>query len=429
MSLAGRHVADKNSARAATAAPRIGMDQMQASRRAFVTTAAAAGVLAGAPSLAQAQGTNDAQLAALLNSFADEMLRASPETATSLGLDTGARADLKGKLSDVSRGSMVADQRSCYAMLRRMWAIDPASLSAPERIRYEAVQYALRLGAQGGDFHYGDNSFKSAMSEGSTPFVVSQQTGSLVSVPEFLNSQHKIETRADCESYLARLDAFARQLDQETERVRYDMSSGVIAPDFILDTTLTQARAMRATAAGDSSMVHSLVSRAADRHIDGDWSSRAERTVSGRVYPAIDRQIEALNEAADHAGHDAGVWKLPKGDDYYSWLLRVGTSTNLTADEIHDMGLEQGRAIDARMDEILRRQGMTHGSVGERMSAATRDPRFLKPNTDAGRAELIHYLEGRIAAVRPLLPRLSHMTLRAPVEVQRVPVNIQDGAG
>src|SRR5262245_48643784 len=102
---------------------------MHASRRAFMATAAAAGVLAGAPSLEQAQGSGDAQLAAMLNAFADEMIKASPETATSLGLDKEARADLKSKLSDVSRGSLARDQRDCYAMLRRMWAIDPASLS------------------------------------------------------------------------------------------------------------------------------------------------------------------------------------------------------------------------------------------------------------------------------------------------------------
>lgn len=403
---------------------------MHASRRAFMATAAATGVLAGAPGLAQAQaGSSDAQLAAMLDAFADEMIKASPETATGLGLDKDAHADLKSKLSDVSRGSLAADQRSAYAMLRRMWAIDPANLSPRQRTRYEAVQYALRLGAQGGDFHYGDNTFKSAMGESATPYVVSQQTGSMVGIPEFLNSQHKIDTREDCEAYLARLDAFARQLDQETERVRYDMAHGVIAPDFILDTTLTQARAFRATPAGETGMVHSLASRAADKHIEGDWAARAERIVTSRIYPAVERQIAALNEAADHASHDAGVWKLPQGDAYYSWLLRVGTSTNLTADEIHTMGLEQGRAIDARMDEILRRQGVSRGTVGERMSGATRDPRFLKPNTDAGRAEIISYLEGRIAAVRPLLPRLSHMQLRAPVEVHRVPVNIQEGAG
>ncbi|MBI3437999.1 MAG: DUF885 domain-containing protein, partial [Proteobacteria bacterium] len=107
-----------------------------------MATAAAAGVLAGAPGLARAQtGAGDAQLATLLNAFADEMIKASPETATGLGLDKDAHADLKSKLSDVSRGSLAADQRSAYAMLRRMWAIDPASLSQRERTRYEAVQY------------------------------------------------------------------------------------------------------------------------------------------------------------------------------------------------------------------------------------------------------------------------------------------------
>jgi uncharacterized protein (DUF885 family) len=310
-----------------------------------------------------------------------------------------------------------------------MWTIDPASLSPHARIRYEAVQYAQRLGAQGGEFHYGTNTYGAAMGESATPYVVSQQTGALVGIPEFLNSQHKIETRADCKAYLSRLEAFARQLDQETERVRADMGRGVIAPDFILNTTLTQARAFRATPAAQTGMVRSLATRAADKHIDGDWAARAERIVASRVYPAVDRQLLALNEAADHAGHDAGVWRLPDGENYYAWLLRVATSTNLTAEQIHTMGLEQGREIDARMDEILRRQGLTRGTVGERTSAATRDPRFLKPNTDAGRAEVIRYLEGRIAAVRPLLPRLSHMQLRAPVEVHRVPVDIQDGAG
>ena len=198
------------------------------------------------------------------------MIAASPETATGLGLDKDARADLKSKLSDVSRGALAADQRACYGMLRRMWAVDPASLSAPERTRYAAVQYALRLGAQGGDFHYGDNTFRAAMNENATPYVVSQQTGAMVGIPEFLNSQHQIETPADCEAYLSRLDAFARQLDQESERVRHDMANGVIAPDFILDTALTQARAFRATPAGESGMVHSLASRAAEKHIDGD---------------------------------------------------------------------------------------------------------------------------------------------------------------
>src|SRR5262249_14016073 len=155
-------------------------------------------------------------------------------------------------------------------------------------------QYAFELGADGGRFGYGDNGFGPAMGESATPYVVSQQTGVLVSVPEFLNSQHKIENADDCESYLARLAQFPRQLARETARLRLDAAQDVTPPDFILDTTLTQARAMRGQIAANTQMVQSLATRAAALHIDGAWSSRATDIVERQVYPAINRQIAAL---------------------------------------------------------------------------------------------------------------------------------------
>jgi uncharacterized protein (DUF885 family) len=100
----------------------------------------------------------------------------------------------------------------------------------------------------------------------------------------------------------------------------------------------------------------------------------------------------------------------------------------MSPDEIHQMGLDQGRAIDAEMDALLRAQGLTQGTVGERTSAMTKDPRFVFPNTDDGRAQLLSYVTGRIAALRALMPRLSRLPLKAEVQVKRVPPEIQDGA-
>jgi uncharacterized protein (DUF885 family) len=393
----------------------------------MMVSAAAAGVLAATPASAQA-GSNP-RLGAMFDSFASDIINRSPETATSLGLDNGRRARLKSQLADRSASAMASDRYACFQRLRTLKQIDRASLTGIDAIRYDAVQYAFQLGADGGAFGYGDNGFGPAMSEGATPYVVSQQTGALVSVPEFLNSQHKIETADDCEAYLARLEQFSRQLDQETGRIRRDAARDVTPPDFILDTTLTQARAMRGQIATNTQMVQSLATRAAALHIEGAWSSRAATIVETEIYPAINRQIAALQQVRCGASHDAGVWKLPDGEAYYDWLLKVGTSTPLTPDEVHTMGLEQGALIDAEMDRILKAHGMRQGSVGARMSALTRDRRFIKPNTDAGRAEVIDYLKGRIAAIRPLLPRVSRMQLRAPVEVHRVPPDIQDGAG
>ncbi|HVY86004.1 MAG TPA: DUF885 family protein [Caulobacterales bacterium] len=401
---------------------------MHTSRRDILAGAASVGALLALPQNAMAQPSGHAGFAALLDSFADEILQSAPESATGLGLDKGARARLKSRLSDHSLAAAAADRAACQSRLRRLAAFDRNSLSGVDAIRYDAVQYAFQLGADGGAFGYGDNSFGAAMGEYATPYLVSQQGGAYATIPEFLNSQHKIETAADCDAYLARMHAFARQLDQETARTNHDVAAGVVAPDFILDNALGQLTAMRGQAAGETGLVRSLTHRAQAAHIAGDYAARATRIVEREIYPALDRQIAAIRAARARAGHDAGVWRLPRGEDYYAWQLRVGTSTTLSADDIHNMGLEQGRAIDARMDAILRKQGMTEGSVGARVTALTHDPRFVKPNTDAGRAEVVAYCEGRIAAIRALLPRVSHMALRAPVEVHRVPVDIQDGA-
>src|SRR5204863_6439239 len=113
--------------------------------------------------------------------------------------------------------------------------------------------------------------------------------------------------------------------------------------------------------------------------------------VETEVYPALRAQLETLKSLRAKAGHDAGVWRLPNGEAYYRWLLKEATSTSLTPEEVHQMGQEQNRAIEARMDGLLKAQGLTQGSVGERMTALGKDPKYLFPDTDAGREQLLTY--------------------------------------
>jgi uncharacterized protein (DUF885 family) len=142
----------------------------------------------------------------------------------------------------------------------------------------------------------------------------------------------------------------------------------------------------------------------------------------------MDRQIATFSEATAHAPHTAGVQRLPQGDAFYAWALRLGTTTTQSPAEVHRIGLEQNRAIQDRIDGLLKKQGLTRGTVGERVQALNKDPRFLYPDTDAGRAQLIAYLNDCIARIRPLLPQVSHLGLKADVMVKRVPPDIQDGA-
>jgi uncharacterized protein (DUF885 family) len=391
------------------------------SRRHFLMSGAAAGLAVTAgPALAAL----DPKLAALLDGIANDALDTMPETQSYLGLDTGARAAARGRLNDRSRAGR-ARTLADIARYRKMLAtVDRAALAGHDRILYDSVAYELANGAAGGRFDYG----AVYAFGGGNPYLVSQQDGAYQGVPEFLDSVHRIENKADAEAYLARLAAFATALDQETEGVKHDAGEGVVPPDFILDTTIEQMKGLRGVAAAQSRMVGSIARRTAEHRIAGDWAARATKIVSSAVYPALDRQIAAISAIRAKANADAGAWKLPQGEDYYAWLLQYATSTDLTPEAIHQMGLEQGRDLDARMDAVLKSQGLTQGTVGERLAALTRDPKQLFPNTDAGRAEAIAYVEEKIAELRKLLPQVSRMTLKADLTVKRVPPDIEAGA-
>ena len=291
------------------------------------------------------------------------------------------------------------------------------------------MTYALELGRDGSRFAFGNNTLSSAMGESSGPYVVSQQGGAYSGTPEFLDSQHRVDTKDDADAYLSRLAAFARVLDQETDRIKADAGKGVILPDFMLSNTIGQQEGLLKVPADKARMVSSLATRAKAKGITGDYEARAIKIVSTEVYPALQRQLDTLKGLSAKAGHDGGVWRLPDGEAYYAWLLKVGTTTSLTPKEVHQMGLDQNAAIEARMDGLLQKQGLTKGTVGERMIALGKQPQYLFSNDDAGRAQLIAYLNGVIASVRPKLSQAFDLKLKAPVQVKRVPPDIQDGAG
>jgi uncharacterized protein (DUF885 family) len=402
--------------------------QFALNRRNFVQGLGATAALPFIPGIAHAAAAgNKAALRPTLDGFAEEILKLSPEQATTLGVDKGTRATLKGQLSDLSPSGLAQWTDQVKSMKQRLAVVDRGSLSAADQIRLNTVGYACDRALEGTKFRYGGGA-ASGFYGGTSPYVVSQQNGAVTSVPEFLNSQHSIETKADCEAYLVRMQAFARQIGEESEQIRADASGGVMPPSFIAANALGQLKGYLAIPAAQQPVVSSLVTRAQKAGIGGDWRARAAAILDRAVYPALDRQIAAFTAATANAPDTASVARLPDGEAYYAWALRLGTTTTQTADEVHTIGLEQNRELLGKMDALLKAQGMTKGSVGQRVQALNKDPRFLFPNTDEGRAQLIAYLNGRIAAIRPLLPQLSHLNLKAEVQVKRVPVDIQDGA-
>ncbi|WP_296002915.1 DUF885 family protein [Rugamonas sp.] len=403
------------------------------SRREVLGLALSAAAVAALPSLARADGAaaapaaaGDAPFDAALAAFAEEILLLSPTSATGLGLDNGARAALKARLGDASPAGDAAWEAQVKSMLKRLAALDRGALSAAAQTRYDTVQYAANAGIEGLRFSYGGAA--AGFNGGTAPFPVTQQDGAIFSVPEFLDSQHQIKDAADAEAYLARVAALATVLDQETARIEEQAAKGILPPDFIAHNALTQMHGYRKVAVARQKLVTSLVERTAKLGIAGDWDARVSKLVGGAVYPALERQIAAYAKATAKSTGEAGVYRLPDGEAYYQWALKLGTTTTRGAAEIHAIGLEQNRQLQARIDAILKSQGLKTGTVGERMQALVKDPKRSYPDNDKGREQLIADCNARVDAVRALMPRISHMDLKAPLMIKRVPADIQDGA-
>ena len=392
-------------------------------RRTFLATGATAALLPlnQAPALAASAGSNDARLNALFEEIFQERVRTSPELATSLGLDKGANAGLKAKLDTrpaaVQRREELARARRSIARVR---AIPPATLSDAAKLNREVVLYALETATVAPS--------RWAINSAQRPYPVFQQGGAYFSTPDFLNSAHTIETAADADAYLSRLSQFATTLDNDTAEQRAQAARGFLAPGWSIDLTLGQMRKLRGVAPDKSTMVESIVKRTAAKGLAGAWGARATDIVTTAVYPALDRQIALMERLRPTSRPGDGAWRLPNGGAIYAEALRQATTTNFSPDEVHRMGLTQVAEISAQLDTILKAQGYTQGSVGERLAVLNRDPKQLYPDTEAGRAQLIADLNEDVRDMAGRLPR-SFLTLpTAPLEIRRVPVEIQDGA-
>jgi uncharacterized protein (DUF885 family) len=380
---------------------------------------ASASVFLACPATVLAAGQGDGALNRLFDQFMKENLDNSPMTVTSLGLDTGARAYQKSQIDDASLAGIAKDKAITASQLARLHAFDRNSLTPKGEVSYDVIQYGLVSNADANKrFAYGPGG-------AGQPYILSQLTGSYSQGPSFLDTQHIIATKADADAYLARLAAFAVTMDQEIESARHDIALGVVPPDFALAKTWSQMKDLRLPEPEKSSLVDSLVRRTKEKNIAGDWSGQAAKILKEKYYPALDRQIALVAEMQKHAAHDAGVWRLPDGEAYYRASLKNWATTDKSPEEIHKLGLEVVADSTAKIDALMKAQGMTKGSVGDRLRAMFKDPRFLAPNTDPAKEKIIADLNAKVRAVRAKLPAWFGTLPKADVTIKRVPKTIE----
>lgn len=363
-------------------------------------------------------------VAALLDDIAYNLLEHEPERATGLGVDTGAHAALRSRLEDQSPRGQAAYAQTLRADLARVRAVDRTGLDADSVTSLEVVESAYASALDGFALPYGDvavGSWRNA------PYVVIQNVGTYLDMPRFLDSTQPLENAADGEAYVARLEALPDALDGELDRMRAARGMGVVPPVFLIDKAIAAMEATIADAGkSDGSLVAPLDRNAAK--IGAGFAPRGRALVTGPVRAALERQLAELKLERAAARTEPGMWAQPRGDEWYAWALRASTTTSLTADQIHQQGLDELAALHARMDPILRRIGYTSGSVGERMQALGNDPRYKFAEGDPGRKEIMDFLHERVAWIKAQMPRAFNTLVNPNMEIRRLPPAEEPGA-
>ncbi|WP_271077408.1 DUF885 domain-containing protein [Aurantiacibacter sp. MUD61] len=380
----------------------------------------ATGTIAGTtPAAGEAAGQ------ALLDDFAWNLLRHEPLRASSLGVDTGEHAALRSQLGDASQAGQNAKAATLAADLERARAFPKGGLDPATRTSFEVVESAYETALEGLALPYGDipvGSWRTA------PYPVIQNVGAYIDLPRALDSDHPIRDEADAEAYIARLEEYPGVLQGELERMQAGREMGVVPPDFLLDRALDQMQRQLTDAMQGGSLVESLVRRTAEEGIAGSWQDRANAIVTTDVAAALERQLAELRLQRGMAGSAPGMDAQPEGDEWYRWSLKSSTTTNMSPAEIHQLGMDTLADIHSEMDPILRDLGYTEGNPGQRMIQLSQDDRFKFAEGDAGRAEIISFLEDRIEWIRGEMPRAFARVVDPAVQVKRIPPNEELGA-
>ena len=362
--------------------------------------------------------------AALLDDIAWRYLEHSPGGATGLGIDTGPHKWMRYRLEDRSPAGIQALAETLREDLARVEAIDTSAFDHATRTNFEVVKSAYSTSLEGFAQPYGDVAVGSWRN---TPYVVIQNVGAYLDTPRFLDAEHPVHDAEDADAYIARLGQMDEQLDGELERMQSAAGQGLIAPDFLLDRAIAQMTSTIADARDNGGgLVKSLVKRTSD--IPGTWEKDAQEVVSEEIVPALERQLAELQRQRGLATGDPGMRDRPHGSEFYNWALQASTTTRVPADEIHQLGQEQLAELHGRMDPILKGLGYTKGTVGERMTALGKDPRFMFPEGDPGRKEILSFIQHRIDWVRAQMPRAFRTLVPGNVQVRRLPLSEEPGA-
>lgn len=360
----------------------------------------------------------------LSNRIAYDILKDSPETCTSFNVPVKFVGSYVGRVADRSQASedrlnaMVAD------WIEQLEALPTNGVSRNELLTRNIALSAGKYSHAAAKFGYGDAGYGSP-----NPYIVSQLTGVYVGFPDFMASKHQIKTKEDAEGWISRMEGFAKQMADENARMMADAKKGVVPPKFIIETALKQLKSSIGGQVSDNVLITSLIEKAGEAKLDkAAYGAKATDIFTQKILPQYRSLITNLEKLNETASNDAGVWKLPNGDEYYKTALAYWTTTDKTPDEVHELGKSLVASLGKEIDAGLRELGYTDGTIAQRMDSFSKDPRYTYPNTNDGKKKLLEDINLMVKDIYAKLPEAFATLPKAGLEVKRVPEYTEAGA-
>ena len=362
----------------------------------------------------------------LANRQALEFLFQNPEVFTEVGIADGTIFDTySGKLAPYDVSKRDRDYAQAAAFLREVREFDRAGLNRQDQITYDIVV----------DLNETTLSFKRfdwLPPNGLYP--ISPMFGVQVELPSFMQTTHVVTNDKTARNYVKRLQAMGDKLDSVTAEMQRQAKAGVVLPASLLERSLIVIHDTVAAKAEENALVTTFVARMNRvKTLEGarkkELEQQAAEALRTHVYPAYSRMSAALEAVKPLAAtQGAGVARLPEGGAYYAAMLKKMTTTDYSPQRVHALGLSEVVRIVQEMDTLLKAQGLAAGSVGGRMAALGRDPRFLLPNNDDGRKQALARYQQILDEVNARMPEYFRSLPATRLTVERVPASEEKGS-
>ena len=314
-------------------------------------------------------------------------------------------------LDDYSPSGTLRDVQWAAGSLETLRRYDRAEFD--DKVSYDVMEHYLESSVEGREFAFHD-------------YPVNQMAGFQSSLPDFMINIHQIKDEKGARNYLERLSKFGTAFDQMLESLEYRESRGIFPPRFVMTRVLEEMREFIQPEPREHILyTHFREKLDAIEGLEGaraeDLSGQVVALVENTVYPAYRRMIDHYAALEPSASTDDGAWKLPDGERYYAHRLRTLTTTELSAEEIHAIGLREVERLQAEMKRILKAEGYATDDFAATMAALNKEPRFLYPDTDEGRESILRDYQAIIDEIDAGMDSLFSLRPEARVEVQRLP--------